>query len=78
MCTSKTVITPETLTAAGAKCEVTSPVGLHVDLPVDATSTLVFHSARDAGIQVRSIGVRRETVEAGFLRVIGEAPAENP
>jgi len=63
------------LTTAGATCEVTSPVALRVDLPADATSDLVFRTARDAGVQVRGLGMRRETVEAAFLRVIGEAPS---
>ncbi|MEO8701615.1 MAG: ABC transporter ATP-binding protein [Kofleriaceae bacterium] len=59
------------LTAAGATCTVTSPVALDVDLPADATATLVFATARTAGIQVRGIAARRETVESAFLRVIG-------
>ena len=61
------------LTAAGATCEVVSPVSLSVNLPETATSLLVFEHARNAGVQVRGIGVRRETVEAAFLRVIGDA-----
>jgi len=64
----------EALVAAGAKSEATSPVAVKVDLPDAATSELVFRCARDAGIQVRGLAVRRETVEAGFLRVIGETP----
>ncbi len=62
----------EVLATAGAKCKVTSPVALAVDLPADATSTLVFAKAHEAGLQVRSLEVRRESVEAAFLRVIGE------
>jgi len=65
----------EALTAARATCTVESPVALTVNLPPDATTELVFRIARDAGLQVRSLGVRRETVEAAFLRVIGEATA---
>ncbi|MEJ7603949.1 MAG: ABC transporter ATP-binding protein [Kofleriaceae bacterium] len=64
----------EALTGAGATCKVTSPVTLEIDLPEAATTQLVFASARDASVQVRGIGVRRETVEAAFLRVIGDAP----
>jgi len=60
------------LTAAGATCRVTSPIALQVDLPVDATTQLVFRAARDAGLQIRELGVRRESVEAAFLRVLGE------
>ncbi|CAN5916712.1 ABC transporter ATP-binding protein [soil metagenome] len=63
----------EVLTAEGATCEVTSPVALVVDLPDGATNALVFRAAVTAGLQVRSLHVRRESVEAAFLRVIGEA-----
>ena len=62
------------LTAAGATCRVTSPIALEVDLPADATSQLVFRAARDAGLQIRELGVRRDSVEAAFLRVLGEPP----
>ena len=43
-------------------------------LPADATIELVFRRARDAGLQVRGIEVRRESVENAFLRVLGEGP----
>jgi ABC-2 type transport system ATP-binding protein len=62
----------DVLGQAGATCVVDSPVALTVTLPVDATTDLIFRRARDAGLQVRALGVRRETVEAAFLRVIGE------
>ena len=62
----------EALGAAGATCVVDSPVALTGTLPVDATTDLIFRRARDAGLQVRALGVRRETVEAAFLRVIGQ------
>jgi ABC-2 type transport system ATP-binding protein len=65
----------EVLGAAGATCTVDSPVALTVTLPGDATTDLVFRRARDAGLQIRGIAVRRETVEAAFLRVIGEEAA---
>ena len=65
----------EALTAAGATCKVTSPVQLAVDLPAHATSELVFRRAHEVGLQVRGIEVRRESVEAAFLRVIGEEVA---
>ncbi len=64
----------EVLTGAGARCEVLSPVSLVIELPASATSDLVFRTAHAAGLQVRGLGVRRETVEAAFLRVIGAAP----
>jgi ABC-2 type transport system ATP-binding protein len=60
------------LTDTGATCNVTSPVDLAVDLPPSATTELVFRIAREAGLQVRGIEVRRESVEVGFLRVLGE------
>ena len=66
----------DALTAAGASCRVTSPVALQVDLPASATTLLVFQVARAAGLQVRELGVRRESVEAAFLRVIGDAAPE--
>jgi ABC-2 type transport system ATP-binding protein len=62
------------LEAAGATCEEVSPVSFVVSLPAGATNRLVFEQAREAGLQVRGLGVRRETVEAAFLRIIGEAP----
>jgi ABC-2 type transport system ATP-binding protein len=63
----------DALAEAGATCKVESPVALTVTLPVDATTALVFRTAREHGLQVRALGVRRETVEAAFLRVIGGA-----
>ena len=65
----------EVMTAAGATCQVMSPVSIAVSLPESATNELVFRHARAAGLQIRGLGVRRETVEAAFLRVIGEVPA---
>ena len=64
----------ELLVQSGATCKVTSPVQLSVDLPPSTTSELVFRRAKEAGLQVRGIEVRRESVEAAFLRVIGDAP----
>jgi ABC-2 type transport system ATP-binding protein len=69
----------EALTAAGATCWVTSPIALMVNLPANAPTQLVFHAAQAAGLQIRTLGVRRESVEAAFLRVIGDtrpAPAD--
>jgi ABC-2 type transport system ATP-binding protein len=63
----------EALTALGATAKAMSPIALQVELPADATSSLVFRAARDAGIQVRGLETRRETIEAAFLRVIGDA-----
>jgi len=62
----------EVLTAAGATCALVSPVSIAVNLPATATSELVFRQARDAGLQIRGLGVRRETVEAAFLRIIAK------
>jgi len=64
------------LSDAGATCKVTSPVAIAVDLPENATTQLVFKMAQQAGLQVRGIEVRRESVENAFLRVLGEKPAE--
>ncbi|MBV8762068.1 MAG: ABC transporter ATP-binding protein [Deltaproteobacteria bacterium] len=61
------------LSAAGATCRQTTPVQLEVDLPASATNKLVFQAARDVGVQVRGIEVRRESLEAAFLRVIEAA-----
>jgi ABC-2 type transport system ATP-binding protein len=66
----------DALSAAGATCSVTSLIQLAVDLPVHATTELVFRIARDAALQVRGIEVRRDSVEAAFLRVIGESRTE--
>ena len=63
----------DVMTEAGATCNVMSPVTVAINLPASATNQLVFVRARDAGLQVRGLGVRRETVEAAFLRIIGEA-----
>jgi ABC-2 type transport system ATP-binding protein len=64
----------DALGAAGATCKIESLVALTVTLPADAGSDLVFRTARDAGLQIRGLGVRRETVEAAFIRIIGGAP----
>jgi ABC-2 type transport system ATP-binding protein len=61
------------LTSDGATCTVTSPVALSVDLPATATSELVFRRAKEMGLQIRGIEVRRESVENAFLRVLGDA-----
>jgi len=63
----------DALGTAGATCVVVSAVQMRVDLPADATSSLIFERARTAEVQVRRIEVRRESVEAAFLRVIGDA-----
>ncbi|HEY3807092.1 MAG TPA: ABC transporter ATP-binding protein [Kofleriaceae bacterium] len=63
------------LAATGATCHVQSPIKLDVDLPANATTELLFATARTQGLQVRGIEVRRESVEAAFLRVIGEDAA---
>jgi len=67
----------EVLTAAGATCTVSSPIALQVDLPAGATSQLVFATARAHGLQIRELGVRRESVEAAFLRVLGDDGARH-
>jgi ABC-2 type transport system ATP-binding protein len=59
------------LEAAGATCEVTSPVALAVTLPRGAGAELVFRTARGVGAQIRQLEARRESLEAAFLRVVG-------
>ena len=61
----------EALGAAGATCEIVSPVSLSVRLPEAASTEIVFRLAREQGLQVRGLGARLESVEAAFLRVIG-------
>jgi ABC-2 type transport system ATP-binding protein len=68
------------LTAVGARCEPTSPLVATVVLPASEAgpagdTRLVFAAARQAGVQVRRLEVRRDSLEAAFLRVIGEAEA---
>nr|HEX4312442.1 ABC transporter ATP-binding protein [Kofleriaceae bacterium] len=63
------------LTEAGATCKVVSPFEANVDLPAGASNELVFRTARAKGFQVRQMTLRRETVEAAFLRVV--AAVEN-
>jgi len=63
----------EALAGVGAACKVVSPTTVHVDLPADATTALVFRNAQQIGVQIRGLTPRRETVEGAFLRVIGEA-----
>jgi ABC-2 type transport system ATP-binding protein len=62
----------DVLATVGATCKPTSPIALEVELPDGATSQLVLRTARDAGIQVRGLAPRRESLEAAFLRVIGD------
>ena len=68
----------DALTAAGARCEVTSAIALQVDLPDSATSQLVFQTARAHGLQIRSLGMRRDSVETAFLRVLGDDASGDP
>ncbi|MGE0871226.1 MAG: ABC transporter ATP-binding protein [Kofleriaceae bacterium] len=63
----------ELLGATGTTCEVLSPVSLAVTLPAHATTALVFQQAHAAGLQIRGLAPRKETVENAFLRVIGES-----
>ena len=62
------------LTAVGATCEVTSPVALTVALPRGSGTELVFRTAAGGGWQVRQLEVRKESLEAAFLRVVGADP----
>ena len=65
---------PRRSTQAGATCRRgVAGRSSSVDLPDGGDQRLVFRRAREAGLQVRGLEVRRESVEAAFLRVIGEA-----
>jgi ABC-2 type transport system ATP-binding protein len=68
----------DALTESGATCKVASRIQLAVDLPPNATSELVFRRAKETGLQIRSLEVRRESVETAFLRVLGDQPAVTP
>jgi ABC-2 type transport system ATP-binding protein len=59
---------------AGMTAKVVSRVALSVALP-DGGARAVLQAARGAGVQVRGLEVEKESMEAAFLRVIGEAPA---
>ena len=63
----------DALTESGATCTVVSRIQLSVDLPPNGTSELVFRRAKDHGLQIRGLEVRRESVETAFLRVLGDA-----
>lgn len=73
---------PERLVAAlrdaGATSEVTSPLTASLLLPSGADTTLAFQAARIAGSQIRRLEAKRDSLEAAFLRVIGEAQAVPP
>ena len=60
---------------AGATSAVLSPLSLGVQLTGATTTELVFRTALDAGLQIRGMEIRRESIETAFLRVIGEQPA---
>jgi ABC-2 type transport system ATP-binding protein len=66
------------LRAAGATSEVTSLLTASLILPAGADTRLAFEAARRAGSQIRRLEVRRDSLEAAFLRVIGEAPTTAP
>ena len=63
----------DALTESGATCTVVSRIQLSVDLPANGTSELVFRRAKEQGLQIRGLEVRRESVETAFLRVLGDA-----
>ena len=65
------------LIAAGATCEVLSPVALSITLPAGANSETVFRLARASGTQIRGVTIRRTSMEDAFLQVIGAADAKS-
>lgn len=66
------------LRAAGATSDVTSPLTASLILPSGADTRLAFHAARSTGSQIRRLEVKRDSLEAAFLRVIGEAQSVPP
>ncbi len=69
----------EELRAQGAGSEVTSGLTVSLTLPAGATTRVAFVAAQRSGTQIRRLEVRRDSLEAAFLRVIGEAgPAPAP
>jgi ABC-2 type transport system ATP-binding protein len=63
------------LVTAGVAARALSPIALSAPLGDTPDTSLVFRAARDARVQVRGVEVEKESMEAAFLRVIGEAPA---
>jgi ABC-2 type transport system ATP-binding protein len=63
------------LRAAGADSEVTSQLTASLTLPAGADTRLAFTAALRAGVQIRRLEVRRDSLEAAFLRVIEETGA---
>jgi len=63
----------DALGARGATCRVISALELVVALPAGASRSLVFAVAGGAGVQVRALDVRRDSIEAAFLRIVGAA-----
>jgi ABC-2 type transport system ATP-binding protein len=61
----------DALTAAGCKTEGDGDRLLEVTLPAGSGSALVFQSAAAAKVQVRHLAVKRESLEAAFLRIVG-------
>ena len=62
------------LVAAGAAAELDGEA-LAVTLPEGADAALVFRAARAAGVQVRGIRPRTQTLEAAFLKAIAPGAA---
>ncbi len=63
----------QALDRVGATSALLSPVSLGVKLTGATTTELVFRAAISAGLQIRGMETRRESIEAAFLRVIGRA-----
>ncbi|MCE9575202.1 MAG: ABC transporter ATP-binding protein [Deltaproteobacteria bacterium] len=60
------------LATAGVQATIVSPIALAAPLPDQGGARLVFTAARDAGVQVRGLELEKESMEAAFLRVIGD------
>jgi ABC-2 type transport system ATP-binding protein len=61
------------LRQAGLEHKIISPVALVVTVDPQRGPSQLFAIAANAGSQLRSVEVQRETVEAAFLRIIGAA-----
>jgi ABC-2 type transport system ATP-binding protein len=68
----------ERLRAAGMAAEQAGPQTLHLVLDGDAEIRRLFTEVRAAGAQLRGLAERRETLEAAFLRVVGEPDSGAP
>jgi len=60
------------LGAAGIAAKAVSPIALAAPLGDAPDASIVFRAAKDASVQVRGFELEKESMEAAFLRVIGD------